>query len=241
MKTKWFEGEVTSVTRISETKMLFTMRVETDDLFNFHAGQFITMDLPLGEKRRQRWRSYSIANIPNDRNELEFGIGYLDEGLASKYFFSDLQTGDKIKFKGPEGNFVLPQNMDRPIIMIATGTGVIPFIGMMREIVKNDIPFKSIHLIYGTRYSKDILFKSELESYVAQLENFQVDIVLSRESDWAGAKGYVHDIYKNKYTTKDSEALFLLCGWSSMVDEAVLNIFPIVSDPIGQIKYELYG
>lgn len=241
MKTKWFEGEVTSVTLVSETKMLFTMKVNDIASFEFKAGQFITMDLPLGEKRRQRWRSYSIANIPNEFNELEFGIGYLDDGLASNYFFSQLQLGDKIKFKGPEGNFILPSDLDRPIVMVATGTGVVPFIGMLREIVKNDLPFHSIHLIYGTRYSKDILFKKELEKYVAQFDNLQVDIVLSREADWIGAKGYVHDIYKNKYIDIDADRLFLLCGWSSMVDEAVANIFPVVSDPSRQIKYELYG
>ena len=241
MKAKWFEGIVSQLDFTSESKMTFRITVQDDNPFSFQPGQFITMDLPLGEKRRQRWRSYSIANIPNDKNELEFGIGHLTEGLASEYFFNQLRLGDIIKFKGPEGAFVLPDNLNRPVVMIATGTGVVPFVSMIRHVVFNNTKFKHLHLIYGTRFEADILYRKELEEYVSKFDNLEIDIVLSRESEWSGLHGYVHDVYNNAYPEKQEDTLFLLCGWSSMIDEAMANLFPKVVSPPKQIKYELYG
>ncbi len=241
MKAKWHIGRVTDIEHISKTKLSFSIKLKEEQQFEFEAGQFVTMDLPLGEKRRQRWRSYSIANIPNVENKLSFSIGYLENGLASAYFFEQMSIGDEIKFKGPEGTFVLPANLNRPIIMIATGTGVVPFISMLRKIKQDKIPFESIHLIYGSRLVEDILYHSELEEWKEEFGNFQFDIVLSRATNWNGTKGYVHDTYLNSDIHDEEQVLYLLCGWTSMIDEAMLNLFPKVNDPTKQIKYELYG
>ena len=241
MRAVWHEANVMGIEIVSESKMLFSMKCNASDAFHFDAGQFITMDLPLGEKRRQRWRSYSIANIPNDDNVLEFGIGHLDDGLASQYFFTELKVGDTIKFKGPEGAFILPTDLDREIVMIATGTGVVPFVSMIRKIVNDQLNFKSIRLIYGSRYEKDILYRKELEQYNSDFKNFHVDFVLSKAENWNGAIGHVHDVYNKIYSKKRDDILYLLCGWTSMVDEAMVHLFPKVVTPLKQIKYELYG
>lgn len=240
-KRKWHYATVKDIEIVSPSKMIFTANLDNDEIFNFQPGQFITMDLPLGDKRRQRWRSYSIANLPNEKNDLEFAIGHLEEGAASAYFFNTMKIGDEIKFKGPEGLFVLPENLDREIIMIATGTGVVPFVSMLRKIFKDNIDFKNIHLIYGSRFENDILYREELTEYAESNSNFKLDLVLSRQESWSGHNGYVHDIYKNNYQEKTNETLFLLCGWSTMIDEAMVNLYKIVDSPPAQIKYELYG
>jgi len=241
MKAKWHTGQVIDLKHISKSKMEFSIAVVHDEIFEFDPGQFITMDLPIGDKRRQRWRSYSIANIPNDKNILSFGIGHLEDGLASSYFFEELKIGDSIKFKGPDGAFVLPKNLEQPIIMIATGTGVVPFVSMLRKIVKDQLPFKKIHLIYGCRFAEDLLYREELEMMEQELSSFDLDFVLSKPDTWEGHAGYVHDVYKSVYKTKSEENLYLLCGWSAMIDEAMANLFPQVATPARQIKYELYG
>jgi CDP-4-dehydro-6-deoxyglucose reductase len=240
MKANWFQAQVQSIKKISPTKMSFSMKIEGES-FDFQPGQFITMDLPLGEKRRQRWRSYSIANISNRENILEFGIGHIEDGAASEYFFSLMKIGDHIKFKGPDGAFLLPKNLDRPIVMIATGTGVVPFVSMIRKIRQDDLSFKNIHLIYGCRHKKDILYRDELETFSNTHPNFILDIVLSQENDWSGHRGHVHEVYQSNYTEKEDQTLYLLCGWSAMIDEAMANLFPKVVSPPSQIKYELYG
>jgi NAD(P)H-flavin reductase len=62
-------------------------------------GQFITFDLPIGEKRLQRWKSYSIANFITD-GKIELCVGKLEGGLGSTYLCETVQIGDTLKFKG---------------------------------------------------------------------------------------------------------------------------------------------
>lgn len=241
MKTIWHEAQVVAIDQISDTKLVCTMRQSDDQPFQWEAGQFITMDLPLGDKRRHRWRSYSIANAYDGRGEIELGIGYLENGSASAYFFNDVQIGSTIRFKGPEGQFVLPSSTDRSIVMIATGTGVVPFRAMLSKIQHQDLDYEHIHLIYGARYERDLLYRDELTRMSDNMPNFHLDIVLSREEEWIGYRGHVHDVYLERYKEKSEEYYFMLCGWSSMIDEAMPHLMRLVVNPPGQIKYELYG
>ena len=80
-----------------------------------------------------------------------------------------------------------------------------------------------------------------LEMMKQELSSFDLDFVLSKPDTWEGHAGYVHDVYKSVYKTKSEENLYLLCGWSAMIDEAMANLFPQVATPARQIKYELYG
>ena len=59
---KWYDSEIINIKEQSPTTRLFTLKVQGDEPINFKAGQFVTMDLPISEKRLKRWRSYSIAN-----------------------------------------------------------------------------------------------------------------------------------------------------------------------------------
>ena len=70
MPTTWYDSKVIKIENQSPTTKRFWVEVEGVDSFDFKAGQFVTMDLPLGEKRKQRWRSYSIANAPDGTNVL---------------------------------------------------------------------------------------------------------------------------------------------------------------------------
>ena len=77
---KWFEGEVTRIVdATSNTKQFFFKLPHTND-FQFKPGQFITMDLPIHEKKNKRWRSYSVASHPNGTNEFELVM--LDNEVA---------------------------------------------------------------------------------------------------------------------------------------------------------------
>jgi ferredoxin-NADP reductase len=241
MPTKWYEGEVIRILdETSSTKRFFIKVLDTDQ-FTFTPGQFITFDLPLGEKRLQRWRSYSIASISNQENILELCIVHLEGGLASNYLWK-INPGDTLKFKGPDGGFVLPSDVsDREIIMIATGTGVAPFRSMLLDFKSNPRNYKSIHLIFGTRYASGILYQEEFENLKKILPNFEYSIALSQEPETEFFKGHVHHIYKSFYKEMSSNRHFYLCGWSNMVDQAVETLFVELGYPREQIHFELYG
>ncbi len=130
MPTIWYDSIVKEIAPLAPNVRRFWLEVPGEQSFDFQAGQFVTMDLPIGEKRLQRWRSYSIANAPGAANLLEFCIVRSDEGVGSKYLFDEIHAGSMVRFKGPDGAVVLPEVLDKDLVFIRTGTGVAPFRSM---------------------------------------------------------------------------------------------------------------
>ena len=101
--------------------------------------------------------------------------------------------------------------------------------------------YKKIHLIFGTRYKEGILYQDEFVKIIAQHPDIQYSIALSREKNWHGHSGYIHDIYLKEYVVAREDVLFYLCGWTNMIDEGVENLIEKLGYQNKQIHYELYG
>lgn len=242
---KWFNSKVIRIEDETPTTKRFWVEIEDEEKFDFHAGQFVTMDLPIGEKRRERWRSYSIANAPDGSNVLEFCIVHLEGGKGTTWFFNEVEVGTPIKFKGPNGMFYLPYEIKTDLVFICTGTGVAPFRSMIGDLLATKKPHQNIHLIFGTRHAEGILYREEFEKWVGEMPDFQFDVALSREEKeldfpFETRRGYVHPIYLEKYKTPTADRHFYLCGWQNMVDEAMQNLSDLGYTE-RQIKHELYG
>lgn len=209
--------------------------------FEFRAGQFITFDLPIGDKRLQRWRSYSIASAPDDSGLLELCIVRSASGPATQFLFDEAAVGTPLRWKGPDGTFCLPEKIEKDLVFICTGTGIAPFRSMILDLKNSGRAHRNLHLIFGTRQESGILYRSEFEQLARELPDFQYDVALSRQPDWDGWQGYVHQIYMEKYRTPRPDVAFYLCGWSNMIDEAVANLLVGLGYDRTQILYELYG
>ncbi len=239
---QWLNATISHIEDETQFVRKFFLTIQDVEKFAFLPGQFITIDLPIGEKRQQRWRSYSIANAPNENNVVELCIVRKYDGAGTAYLFQELGVGSVLKFKGPDGAFVLPKSIaEKRVVMVCTGTGIAPFRSFIQYVDNNALAFREMHLIFGARYKTDILYKKEMESMAEKYCNFHFDIALSREENWSGYKGYVHDIYKQIYTNNIEDTLFYLCGWTSMVDEAVANLMVGMGCDKSQLVYELYG
>ncbi len=237
---KYLNGTIVDIKDVNSTTKRFWVEVEGVEKIEYKPGQFVTMELPIHEKRLKRMRSYSIAGPPTDSNVLEFIIVRLEKGLATTYLFEEAKIGTPLKFKPPAGVFTLPPVLDKDLVFVCTGTGVAPFRSMILNIYREIIPHKKIHLIFGTRYQQGILYRKEFEDLAEQYDNFSYSIVLSREKAAGTFQGYVHDFYKLHYSEPEPTRDFYLCGWSAMVDEAVETLGKLGYEK-SQIKYELYG
>ncbi len=238
----WYKGVVSDIRPLTETTRHYTIKVEDEEEFSFTPGQFITLDLPIGEKRLQRWRSYSIASAPNGNNHIELCIVRTDDGAGTRYFFEDVNVGTELKFKGPEGVFVIPSDLEETeIVLLCTGTGIAPFRSMLHHIRQQNLKFKKIHLIFGTRYEEGILYKDELDKMKADYPNFEYEVALSRMEHPDYYHGYIHSIYMEKYNEVTQDRRFYVCGWSGMLDEAVANLTEKLGYDKSQIRFELYG
>lgn len=247
MSTTWLEAELIGQKEEIKGTNRFWLRILADSVVRYDAGQFFTFDFPTGEKRADRWRSYSIANTCDGSNIIELCVSYKKNGMASEYLFNTINKGDKVRFKGPEGTFTLPSKQNGNIVMLATGTGVVPFRAMLQKISTEKISSAPIHLIYGTRKVKDILYFEELEDYAHFLNDIKIDICLSRETRLPKNlnninfhSGYIHPVYlQQKIITPEST--IMVCGWQQMMDEAVIHLMNTLKVDRKQIRLELFG
>lgn len=241
MAIPWYDGTVKKIELLAPGVRRIFLEVPAVQQFDFQAGQFITLDLPIGDKRLQRWRSYSLANAPDGSNLLELCIVRSSDGAGSRYLFEQTEPGSILRFKGPDGGFVLPEKIERDLVFICTGTGVAPFRSMLLDLQRSGKAHRALHLIFGTRYESSILYREELAALAQDLPGFRYDIVLSRQPEWAGQQGYVHAVYLERYRTVRPDVDFYICGWSNMIDEAVANLLITLGYDRTQVHYELYG
>ncbi len=238
MVPQWQTGIVKKIEQVTHNTRRYWLELPEHDQFVFKPGQFVTLDLPIHEQRNKRWRSYSIASVPDNSNVIELLIVHLEGGLASGYIFNDVREGSTVTLRGPAGVFVLPPSLDKDLYLVCTGTGIAPFRSMLHYIHTNHVPHKQLHLIFGTRTQEDILYRDELTALQRELPGFSFHITLSRET-WDGNMGYVHDVYERLCAQKQP-AMFMLCGWRPMIDEAKHRLVAMGYDK-KDIHAELYG
>lgn len=238
MGIEWQRGVIRRIIRLTPLVRQYWIELPETHRFDFAPGQFVTIDFPIHEKKNKRWRSYSIASVPDGSNTIELVISYFAGGLASEYIFNELREGSELTLKGPLGSFLLPHIADRDLLLICTGTGIVPFRSMLLELSRNPVPHQAIHLVYGCRSRENVIFADEMKSLETGIRHFLYHPVLSREQ-WEGASGYVHEIYESLCIPRQP-AVFMLCGWHAMVDEARHRIAAMGYDK-ASVKLELYG
>lgn len=234
----WQTGIIKKIEQATPNTRRYWVELPEMEAFIFKPGQFVTLDLPIHEQRNKRWRSYSIASMPDGSNIIELLIVYVEGGAASGYIFSEIKEGSTFTLRGPQGIFVLPGAVEKDLYLICTGTGIAPFRSMLHYIHTHNVPHTNIHLLFGTRRQEDLLYHGELLQLEQDMPGFSYHPTLSRE-DWTGRKGYVHNIYE-ELTAGIPPATFMLCGWRDMIDEAKDRILKLGYDK-KDVHIEIYG
>jgi CDP-4-dehydro-6-deoxyglucose reductase len=138
------------------------------------------------------------------------------------------------------GKFVLPESIENELCFICTGTGIAPFRSMLFDLKKNPRPTGDIHLVFGTRTTRDVLYYDEMLALAKEMPQLKYHVTLSRETEtWTGHRGYVHAVYEELFKDK-RPADFYLCGWKNMIDEARERIAAMGYDR-KSVHFELYG
>ncbi|HEX5667422.1 MAG TPA: FAD-dependent oxidoreductase [Chitinophagaceae bacterium] len=235
---QWHKGRVVMIKEEAPNNHRFIIEMTDLERFDFYPGQFVTLDLPIGERNSERWRSYSIASPPDGTNKFELVIVKAEGGKGTEYIWDNWGIGSEVLVRGPQGKFVLPEVIDKDLYLICTGTGIAPFRSMVQHILNKQIPHKHIYLLFGCRTKADLLYYSEMRDLEYEDEHFSYLPTLSREQ-WEGNTGYVHDIYKKLLKNKPP-AYFYLCGWKNMINDTRHNLQELGYDK-KDIHFELYG
>jgi glycine betaine catabolism B len=234
----WRTGKVIRIENETAITKRYWIEVPELTTFDFIPGQFVTLDLPIHEKTNKRWRSYSIASWPDGTNVFELIIVLDKSGAGTNYIFDTVRVGTEIIFRGPQGVFSLKEPLEKDLFLICTGTGIAPFRSMIHHIKNKNTPHKNITLIFGCRTKDTLLYYEEMKQLEESVSGFKYIPTLSREK-WEGNTGYVHAIYEALCTDKQP-AIFMLCGWKGMLDEAKKRIMDMGYDK-KDIHMEIYG
>ncbi len=213
-----------------------------DSAYDFEAGQFITFDLPISDKKNKRYRSYSIANAPSTEGIYELIIKlYTDGEGGSKYIFDAWETGSIVKGRPPQGKFLLAETDEHTThCFLCTGVGVAPFRSMIYDMVERGQPYHQIELVYGSRTSDDLLYYDEFTSLSEEHDSIGYHVALSRE-EWKGQPASrIDHFFPALIRPGDPNRHYYICGWRDMVD-SVRSYLEAEDIPRSLIHFELYG
>ena len=186
-------------------------------LFAFYAGQYIDLLLPGNISR-----SYSIANSPDQEGILELHIRRRENGVCSEMIFgSEPKVKEKgiVRIKGPLGSFTLQEDSDKPIILLATGTGYAPIRSILLDLIRQNSS-RAVHLYWGARHQDDLYALEEAQELTGRLKNARFTPVLSKADDgWQGEKEYVQTATAKDYPDLSGYEVYA-CGSVTMIESA---------------------
>lgn len=215
---------------------ILRIAAESESCPVFVPGQFITLGLPrssvapaANDRVRLTKRPYSIASAASERRWLEFYVVRIDEGRFTPQLL-ELHEGDRLWLdRRAQGRFTLePFPAGRNLLMIASGTGVAPFVAMLRT-HRADPPWRRAVLLHGVRLAADLGYRPELEALAGADERFTYIPIASREpaaGTWSGLRGRVQIALDDEVFTRLAGASLApaewhayLCGNPQMVDD----------------------
>ena len=226
---------------IEETTSTKTLRLVAKDNYlpPFLAGQYIALFLEVGGIRTSR--PYSISSQPNQIGYYDITIRRVENGLVSNYLLDEIKRGDTLLSSGPAGNFYFnPLIHQKTIVCIAGGSGITPFMSMIREIVECGLD-RTVFLVYGSKTTEDIIFGDEIRRLAEKFENIHfIPVIEEPAKEYNGACGFITREVLREALENIEDKSFFICGPQGLYDFCL----PQVEDlgiPRRKIKQEMYG
>ena len=232
--------------RIDLTESLGFFWVAYDgEATDFEPGQYLTIGCESNGKLIQR--PYSVASSPREKDGgYEFYIRLVNGGLFTPLLWR-LPEGHGMSMKGPKGKFVLEPEDDREHVFISSGTGIAPFVSMMKTLLIDGAPRRAV-ILHGASYEYDLGYRELLEEWDADGTYPLVYVpTVSRPSapenaGWNGRTGRVEQIVPEVYDElglTPENSIAYICGNPDMIN-AVDVLLQERGFPEEQIKKELY-
>ncbi len=237
-RLNWLAATV--VSKRTETPRVCSIVFECPMWEGHMAGQHVDIRLT-AEDGYQAQRSYSIASAPGD-DHLMLTVERLQDGEVSPYLFDVVEPGDQLEMRGPIGRFfVWEAGMTGPVLMIAGGSGVVPFRAMIRHrLAEGDqAPFR---LLYSARSLEDVIYRAELDD---RGRNRGLDVVLTltrhQPDGWTGYDRRIDAsmLREVAWGPEEGSSIFI-CGPTPFVEVAADCLLDLGYDP-GSVKTERFG
>ncbi|MGA8784140.1 MAG: CDP-6-deoxy-delta-3,4-glucoseen reductase [Polaromonas sp.] len=210
---------VTSMVRASDDVMVIRLQLPASDMLKYHAGQYVEFLLRDGDRR-----SYSMANAPHtqaDTPGVELHIRHMAGGKFTEHVFDAMKEKEILRIEGPYGSFFLREDSDKPMVMLASGTGFAPIKALIEHMKYKNITRPAV-LYWGGRRPLDLYMNDWVQAQVAEMPNLQYIPVISNalpEDNWTGRTGFVHKAVLEDFADLSGHQVYA-CGAPIVVESA---------------------
>jgi Na+-transporting NADH:ubiquinone oxidoreductase subunit F len=227
---------IASISKPIEDIVVYRMEPVEGRVPDFTPGQAVFLHLLDDKGNSVEKRPYSVASSPGLRY-LEFCIKMVHGRLTGQ--LEKMSVGAVVGIEGPVGHFTY--NGERNAAFIAGGTGVAPFLSMLRYIAENNIEGHFV-LFYSVKTRAGLVYGEELAELARRNPSIEVVITLTKEepSDWAGECGRISYEMMKKHIGSPGDYDWWVCGPPEMVKSMRVCIAGMGSD-IRRLHLEAWG
>jgi CDP-4-dehydro-6-deoxyglucose reductase len=207
---------VASIEKVTDDVAIISLQLPANERLQYRAGQYIEFMLKDGKRR-----SYSMANAPHLDERITLHIRHMPGGVFTDHVFNNMKERDILRFEGPLGTFFLREDSDKPMILLASGTGFAPIKAIIEQAIHSKTT-RPMTLYWGGRRPKDLYMQQLCEEWARSHPNFRYVPVVSDalpEDNWTGRTGFVHRAVMEDFRDLSGHQVYA-CGAPIVVESA---------------------
>ena len=218
---------------------------------DFKAGQFVALGLKLHGNHSITYRPFSLSSPPEEKRYFEFYIKSVSEYVMSKFTSTLFKMFEDhlLYWLNPAGTFTIEDKKvdgtpdTRRLVLVASGTGLAPFISYILHL-RNIKSKREIVLLHGAKYAQELGYWDLLKKISASDPNFKYLTTVSRPDqellrDWRGNVGRVETLLVDKDNFKSQlekavgekvtpeNSFFHICGYAGTVNAVISILSPL--------------
>ncbi|SLN28749.1 hybrid-cluster NAD(P)-dependent oxidoreductase [Roseisalinus antarcticus] len=190
-KAPWSDSETLEcIMVIPETPNVatFAFRAPSGSWFDYRAGQFITLELPLPGGPVER--TYTLSTSPSRPLNVSVTVKAQAGSIGSRWMLDNLRPGMRIKAYGPAGIFHLPEKPDGKYLLIGAGSGITPMMSMATYLYDygNNTDAR---LIACARRPSELIFRHRLMQMASRVPGLRLSFAVTEEEPYDVWTGYL--------------------------------------------------
>ena len=212
-------SRVISIERVAPDVAVLKLQLPANQNLQYRAGQYVEFILRDGARR-----SYSMANAPHllgTPPAIELHLRHMPGGKFTDHVFSAMKEKDILRMEGPFGSFFLREDSDKPIVLLASGTGFAPIKAVIEHMRHLGLT-RPTTLYWGGRRPQDLYMHRWCETATAEMPHLRYVPVVSDatpEDAWAGRVGFVHRAVMDDFPDLSGHQVYA-CGAPIVIDSA---------------------
>lgn len=205
---------VQSMERAAADVMILKLKLPSNERLQFLAGQYIEFLLADGKRR-----AFSLANAPHTDDLLEIHVRHVAGGNFTEHVFTTMKPKDILRLEGPLGSFFLREDSQKPIILVAGGTGFAPIKGLIEHALHINAQ-RPMQLYWGAKDRAGLYLNSQAERWAAENGIPYIPVLSEPDAGWTGRTGLVHEAVLADHADLSAYQTYV-CGAPVMCEAAL--------------------